>query len=147
MAVLKVTKESFNSVVNLPGIVIIDCWADWCPPCRAFKPVFEKAAERNPDITFGMIDTQKEVALAAALEITTIPTVMIVRDGIPVYSQPGGMPTKAFDDLIMEVRALDMDKVRAELGQDSDDPDDSDDSDDSDSADPESDSSDSDDRD
>jgi len=145
MAVLKVTKDSFNSVVNLPGIVIIDCWADWCPPCRAFKPVFEKAAERNPDITFGMIDTQKEVALAAALEITTIPTVMIVRDGIPIYSQPGGMPTKAFDDLIMEVRALDMDKVRAELAQDSEDdadsypddsdPDDSDDPDDRDSVD------------
>ena len=115
MTVLNVTRDSFTGVVSLPGIVIIDCWADWCPPCRAFKPIFEKAADRNPDITFAMIDTQKEVALASMLEITTIPRVIIFRDGIPIFSKSGGWPAKAFDELIMKARSLDMDKVRAEL--------------------------------
>ena len=117
MAVLNVTRDSFTSVVSLPGIVIIDCWADWCPPCRAFKPIFEKAADRNPDIAFGMVDTQKEVALAVMLGITTIPRLIIFRDGIPVFSEAGGWPAKAFDELIMEIRGLDMDEVRAQIAE------------------------------
>jgi len=117
MPVLTVTQESFQSVIDLPGIVFLDCWASWCPPCRAFKPIFEKAAEKNPDITFGSIDTQQEMVLASQLEISAIPTIMAFRDGILVFSQPGALPGPEFARLIDTVRGLDMDEVRAHLAE------------------------------
>jgi len=115
MAVINVTQQSFESTISLPGIVFLDCWAAWCPPCRAFKPVFEKASETNPDILFGSIDTEAENALAGMLGITSIPTIMAFRDGILIYAQPGALRAPDFDKLISAVRALDMDDVRAKI--------------------------------
>jgi len=117
MSVITVTHDSFESVTSLPGIVFIDCWASWCPPCRKFSPIFEKAADTHPDITFGTIDTEKEQRLAADLMITSIPTIMAFRDGILIYSQPGAMGAADFEKLISQVQAIDMEKVRAELKQ------------------------------
>jgi len=115
MAVLTITDKSFESTTDLPGIVLLDFWATWCPPCRAFRPVFEKASEKNPDITFGSINTEEETTLAAALGITSIPTIMAFRDGILVYAQPGALGAADFDKLIDAVRGLDMDRVRSEV--------------------------------
>ncbi|MCL2737050.1 MAG: thioredoxin family protein [Propionibacteriaceae bacterium] len=118
MAVITVTKESFQSVVELPGIVFLDFWAEWCPPCRMFKPTFEKAADKNPDITFASINTEKEVELAGFLGISSIPTIVAFRDSIPVYAQPGALPASEFNRLIDDVRGLDMDVVRAQMAAD-----------------------------
>ncbi|MDR0284562.1 MAG: thioredoxin family protein [Propionibacteriaceae bacterium] len=118
MAVLTITQDSFESVTALPGIVFIDCWATWCPPCRGFKPVFEKASNTYPDITFGSVNTEEEQVLAAQLGITSIPTIMAFREGVLVYARPGAMGAQDFDRLIDAVRALDMDQVRAELAKD-----------------------------
>ncbi|MCL2471253.1 MAG: thioredoxin family protein [Propionibacteriaceae bacterium] len=117
MSVLTITQDSFQSVTELPGIVFLDCWAAWCAPCRMFKPVFEKASEDNPDITFGSIDTEKENALAGYLGITSIPTIMAFRDGIPVFAQPGALRGPDFTRLIDAVRGLDMDEVRAQMAE------------------------------
>ena len=114
MSVLTVTQDSYQEVTSLPGIVFLDCWAPWCPPCRAFKPIFEAAAEANPDITFGLVNTEQETELAAQLGITTIPTVMAFRDSLLVFAQPGAFTAQEFAHLIDSVRGLDMDKVRAE---------------------------------
>ena len=114
MTVLSVTEDSFDTIISFPGIVFLDCWAEWCPPCRAFKPVFEAAAKVHTDITFGTIDTAKEVTLAGALEITSIPTIMAFRDGILVFSRAGALRAADLEGLIEAVRALDMDEVRAQ---------------------------------
>jgi len=95
--------------------VLVDFWAAWCGPCRAFAPVFESAAEANPDIVFGKVDTDAEQGLSGALNIMSIPTLMIFRDGIGVFSQAGALPRPALDDLIGQVRALDMDAVRTQV--------------------------------
>ena len=117
MAIVNVTQQSFESTISLPGIVFLDCWANWCPPCRAFRPVYEKASDANPDILFGSIDTEAEVALAGMLGISSIPTIMAFRDGILVFAQPGALRAPDFDRLINAVRALDMDEVRAKIAE------------------------------
>jgi thioredoxin 1 len=115
MATVALGMESFKESVEKTGIVFIDWWAAWCGPCRAFAPTYEKVAEANPDITFAKIDTDAEQQLAGAFQIRSIPTLMIFRDGIPLFAQAGALPQAALEELIQKVRALDMDKVRADV--------------------------------
>jgi thioredoxin 1 len=113
MATVAVTQETFTETIGDEGITLIDFWATWCPPCRAFAPIFERASEKHTDITFAKIDTDAEQMLAAEFDIRSIPTIMAVRDGIVVFSQPGALPERALESLIEQVRALDMEDVRA----------------------------------
>ncbi len=115
MTTTNLTLDKFEETIAADGIVFVDFWADWCGPCKAFGPVFEAAAENNDDIVFAKVDTEAEQQLAGALNIRSIPTLMIFRDGIQLFSQPGALPAAALDDLIGQVRALDMDEVRAQV--------------------------------
>ena len=115
MATIDITEDTFEATVSGEGIVLVDCWASWCGPCRAFAPTFEKASEENPEITFAKLDTEANQALAAALEIQSIPTLMIFRDGIMVYRDAGALPLPVLTDLITQVKALDMEEVRRQL--------------------------------
>jgi thioredoxin 1 len=115
MATVELTEQNFESTILDGGIVLVDFWAEWCGPCRAFAPVYDSASEENTDIVFGKVDTDAEQNLAGAMRIMSIPTLMIFRDGIGVFSQAGALPRPALDDLIGQVRALDMDAVRAEI--------------------------------
>ena len=112
MATLPLTTDDFKTTVEKGGILLIDWWAEWCGPCRAFAPVYEKVSGDNPDITFAKIDTEKEQQLAAAFGIRSIPTLMIFRDGVPLFAQPGALPQSDLEELVRKVRALDMDEVR-----------------------------------
>ena len=115
MATRALTKDAFATTVSAEGIVLVDFWAAWCGPCRMFAPVFEKASQDNPDIVFAKIDTEAEQEIAAALQITSIPTLMAFRDGILVFAQPGALPAAALADVIRQVRGLDMDEVRRQV--------------------------------
>lgn len=112
MTTAPMTTASFSSEIQKEGIVFIDFWAAWCGPCRAFAPIFEAASARHPDITWAKVDTDAEADLAGALEIRSIPTLMVFRDGILVFAQPGLMPAATLDTLVAKVRALDMAEVR-----------------------------------
>jgi thioredoxin 1 len=116
-ATVEVTGTNFKQVVEKDGIVLLDWWAAWCGPCRSFAPTYEKVAGKNPDITFGKIDTEASPDLAAAFDIRSIPTLMILRDKVLLFSQPGALPEAALEDLIRQVRALDMEKVRADIAE------------------------------
>ncbi len=109
------TAKEFERTVSAPGIVLIDWWAAWCRPCRAFAPIFEAASQRHPDLTWAKIDTEAEGSLAGAFGIRSIPTLTIFRDGVVVFEQPGLIPAQALEKLVAEVRALDMDEVRRQL--------------------------------
>ena len=115
MATREITIEGFAEVVEQNVIVFLDFWAAWCGPCRMFAPVFEKASEQHADIVFGKIDTENQRELAAAFHISSIPTLMVFREGVLVFSQPGALGAPQLDQLIAGVRGLDMDAVRTEV--------------------------------
>jgi thioredoxin 1 len=117
VAVVELTKVTFAETVAGEGITLVDFWAEWCGPCRSFAPVYQKAAGKNEDIVFGKVDTEAEQELAAAFDIRSIPTLMIVRDGVTLYQHPGALPESALEDLIAQARALDMDEVRKALAE------------------------------
>ncbi|MFI1758816.1 thioredoxin [Streptomyces sp. NPDC020571] len=114
---VELTKENFDQTVTDNEFVLIDFWAEWCGPCKQFGPVYEKAAEANPDLVFGKVDTEAQPELAQAFGIQSIPTLMIVRDQVAVFAQPGALPEAALTDVIGQARNLDMDEVRKAVAE------------------------------
>jgi thioredoxin 1 len=120
MSAVSVTADTFEQTVVENDVVLVDFWASWCGPCRQFAPVFEAASEQHTDVVFAKVDTEAEQSLAAAAQITSIPTLMAFRDGILVFSQPGALPAPALEQVITAVKGLDMDDVRAQIAAQSD---------------------------
>ncbi|WP_025274233.1 thioredoxin [Haloglycomyces albus] len=115
MATVELTKENFEEIITTKDMVLVDWWAEWCGPCKQFAPVYEKSSEDHEDIVFGKIDTEAQQELASAADIQSIPTLMAFREGILLYSNPGAIPSEALEDLIGQMKALDMDDVRKQI--------------------------------
>ncbi len=115
MSIQALSESNFNEIIETNDLVLLDFWASWCGPCQSFAPVYQQASEKHPDIVFGKIDTESEQALAQAFQIRSIPTLMIFKEQIVIFSQPGAIPASALDGLISKARELDMDQVRAEI--------------------------------
>ncbi len=118
MATIELTKENFESVLDGAGLVLVDFWAAWCGPCRMFGPVFQRVSEQHPDAVFGKVDTEAQPELAGSFGISSIPTLMIIRDKVVLYAQPGALPQPALEQLISQAREVDMDEVRASIARD-----------------------------
>lgn len=117
MATKNITGPEFKDTVHGEGITLVDFWASWCGPCMRFGPIYEKASEANPDVTFAKVDTEAEQDLAGALGISSIPTLMVFRDNVLVYREAGALPAPALDSLITQVRELDMDELKAKIAE------------------------------
>ena len=117
MSTIEITQDNFESTINDNEIILLDFWSDWCGPCKQFAPVFEQAAEANPDIVFGKIDTEAQQQLAGLFAISSIPTLVAFRQGIVVFAQPGALAAPQLEQVITAVKGLDMDEVRAELAK------------------------------
>ena len=115
MSTVDLTLADFESTVTKPGIVLVDFWAEWCGPCRMFGPIFEETSYEHDDIVFAKVDTEAEQEIAGGMGISSIPTLMAFKDGIIVFAQAGALPKPSLEDLIAQVRELDMDMVRAEI--------------------------------
>ncbi|MCG7456633.1 MULTISPECIES: thioredoxin [Corynebacterium] len=115
MATTEITGANFQETVQGDGIVVLDFWADWCGPCKRFAPIFEQASEENPDAVFGKVDTEANQELSAALQIQSIPTLMLFRDGVLLARESGLLPGKAINELIAKAKELDMDEVRKQI--------------------------------
>ena len=116
MATLELTAQNFEEHTDREGITLVDFWASWCGPCRQFAPIFERVSEKNPDVVFGKVDTEANPDLAGTFNVSAIPTLMVIRDRVVLYAQPGALPESALEDLLQQARELDMDKVRREAG-------------------------------
>jgi thioredoxin 1 len=117
MATVDLTLETFETTINQGGITLVDFWAEWCGPCKMFGPIFEKASESHPDVKFAKVDTEANQELSGMAGISSIPTLMIFRDGILLFNQAGALPAPALEDIIGKVKELDMDAVRAEIAK------------------------------
>lgn len=117
MATQTLTQQNFDEIVNANDIVLVDFWASWCGPCRQFAPTFEASSEQHPDVVHGKVDTEAEQSIAAAANIRSIPTIMAFREGVLVFNQAGALPPTALEDLLTQVKALDMDEVRKQIAE------------------------------
>lgn len=117
MATINLTSENFKETIDNNGIVLVDFWAEWCGPCKMFAPIFQEVSEKYEDIVFGKVNTEEEQQLAAMFQIRSIPTLMIFRDQIVIFAQPGMLPGSALEEIIQKARDLDMDMVRAEVAK------------------------------
>lgn len=115
MATIELTEENFETTITSNDVVVVDFWAEWCGPCKAFGPTFEAVSEAHPDVVFGKVDTDAQQALAATFQIRSIPTLMVFREQVVLFAQDGALPKKALEDILAKVQALDMDDVRAQM--------------------------------